>query len=190
MGEDKYTEWRKDSGSQIDRMYLRLVQFVQFFCVPTGTQILEMFNRSCGIVCNFNAVSVDLIIPVLVLDPADDIRRISSLKKRMSVCLIQVKCLSKGPSPKAIGKICTDCLLRKDCVTSVNTKLPYISLFLELGNGLNVGKQVKRVVFGDALKKRPTGIKLQSLFWRSDHQMFSTMTWVVRIMRMKLLDSS
>ena len=115
-------------------MYVRVLQFVQFFKKPDSVSLAEMFARAAGIVCSFCAPAADLIVPVLKCERGEDPMTVKVEPGRMTALLIQIKCLSNRPGKSMIISVATSKLSIEQCVDNVNTAHPYVSLFLELGH--------------------------------------------------------
>jgi hypothetical protein len=137
LGAEAYTSVALDLQFQerISRMYVRIVQFVQFFCRPDRQQVTQMFNRACGIVCEVGAPFVDLILPIFVLKDGENLDDAVVLPDQMSTLLVQVKCYSRTPSVKQMGIWATSHLPRKGSANGMNSLLDYVSLVLEVGTG-------------------------------------------------------
>ena len=123
-------------------MFVRVLQFVQFFVKPSPEKITQMFQRAAGIVCKVNSKNVDLILPVVVIPPGLSAETVIPSKENMSVCLIQVKCRKARLSDEALESVVTN-LTRENCVPSMSDDLNYLSLVLELGHGKKTTLHVK-----------------------------------------------
>jgi hypothetical protein len=115
-------------------MYVRVLQFVQFFKKPSSTNLARMFSRAAGIVCSFCAPGVDFIVPVLKCMPHEDPMKVEVTPERMTAMLIQIKCLSNMPGNSEIVTVTTTKLPMERCVDRVDKNHPYVSLFIELGH--------------------------------------------------------
>jgi hypothetical protein len=115
LGAEAYTSVALDLQFQerISRMYVRIVQFVQFFCRPDRQQVTQMFNRACGIVCEVGAPFVDLILPIFVLKDGENLDDAVVLPDQMSTLRV-----------KQMGS-----------ADGMNSLLDYVSLVLEVGTG-------------------------------------------------------
>jgi len=125
-------------NERTDCMYMRLVQLVQVFVVPGKDQLVNMFNRSTGIVAKVGAQYVDIIIPVLVLRPGETLETVTVTPDRMSVLLVQVKYRTHGVPDMHVKQYCSTSLPRLGSTHSeadkrLNADLDYVSLLIEFG---------------------------------------------------------
>jgi len=121
-----------DFEERVGKMYVRLVQFVQFFCVPDKEQVTQMFNRACGIVANPGARFVDLIIPVLIVEKGEKLEEVIVTPDRMTAILVQVKCLKNPLGAKRASRISSVKMPRTGSVFGLNPALDYLSLLIDI----------------------------------------------------------
>jgi hypothetical protein len=168
VGESEYSRLAvKDQlPKKLERMHVRILQFVQFFVKPRPEKIIEVFQRSAGIVCKVNAKFVDLILPVLVVPEAALPENIFPCKTNMSVCLIQVKCRAGRLSENSLTSVMEN-LTREACVPGMCGDLNYLSLVLELGHGKHTALQVNGPSFFTGITGKQIPIAVASL--RAEH---------------------
>jgi hypothetical protein len=151
----------KQVDGRFEGMFIRLVQFIQFFSLPGKEQVAQMFQRSCGIVVKPGARYVDLIIPVITLYQGESAESVTVAPERMSVILVQVKCWKASISLAKAAKTASTNLPRAGSTSEVpdkalNPDLDYISLLLEIGP--HSGDPVYRKTFTHAELSADFGI--------------------------------
>ena len=132
VGEEVCVESGLDKKTK--NMYVRVVQFVQMFCKPTLAHVIALFQRGAAFVCKRGAQYADIIFPVIIVKPDENLSEIRPGKENLTVFLIQVKCLIKMLSSSRTVTVCSTLLQRNGCTKGMNGSLNYVSLFLELGN--------------------------------------------------------
>ena len=50
---------------------------MQIFCKPSADQLAQFFRRGVGVVCQFGAAFVDILVPVLVNTSGQDVGKIA-----------------------------------------------------------------------------------------------------------------
>ena len=136
LGENQAAKLKPEPVNQ----YVRFTQFVQMFCKPTQQKLADLWKRSTAIVCMNNNAGCDLLIPVLCVNPEDQLSDVLVEAKRMTVFALQVKCYSRPLS--STQRRDYSLISLSDCGDKLNTKLPFYSALIELR-----GKQERQEVY-------------------------------------------
>jgi hypothetical protein len=121
---------RKVPIEMLDRMVVRVGQFVKFNSDVTQLVLLEYFKRGCGILCKTNNPGCDLIIPVFCSDDPDA----KLIEESMTCMTIQVKVLQDRESGGKFLYHVYHGIRPSHCgIEGLPEDFPYISLYADFG---------------------------------------------------------
>ena len=112
--------------------YVRLAQFFQMFAIPSAQKLAELWKRSTAVVCKTNNSGCDLVIPVLCVEPEENVLDVTVEGQRMTVLALQVKCRSRPISANERSKLCGSGIQLSDCGVGLDPKLPFFCALLEM----------------------------------------------------------